>query len=264
MKIVNCGCGMKYDKRMINVDFVAPNDDIICCDLTKGLPFKDGEVDWVYSSHFMEHLSYDQAMSYLKECHRVLKPNGGVRIVVPDLEEACRTYLKQLDAARADRSLASRYEYSVIELLDQMTRDHSGGRMMDYWFSEDADMEYLKERYGTDVRAMVRGSRMSQIISHPIQSSGKIMSRIIAKIFSGTRFYKTYSEGKVSMNGEKHRWMYDSLGMELLLEKSGFTNVSVKKYAESDIPEFADMKLELNDEGGEYKPHSIYLEAYKV
>ena len=45
-------------------------------DLTKRLPFDDGSVDAVYSSHLFEHIYYSDAEAILQECHRVLKPGG--------------------------------------------------------------------------------------------------------------------------------------------------------------------------------------------
>lgn len=59
-------------------------------DLTHGIPAPDGSADFIYSSHFLEHLYYKDAEKLLSECHRVLKPGGVLRICVPDLEHACR------------------------------------------------------------------------------------------------------------------------------------------------------------------------------
>jgi predicted SAM-dependent methyltransferase len=41
----------------------------------------------------LEHLSRDQARFVLRECHRVLRPGGSLRLVVPDLEVLVRAYL---------------------------------------------------------------------------------------------------------------------------------------------------------------------------
>ena len=53
-----------------------------------GLPFDDDTVDYVYSSHLLEHLRQADALRLLREVHRVLKPGGWVRICVPDLAHA--------------------------------------------------------------------------------------------------------------------------------------------------------------------------------
>lgn len=59
---------------------------ILHCDLAKGLPYTDHTVPAVFSSHFFEHIRRDEALSLLRECRRVLKPNGIIRICVPDLQ----------------------------------------------------------------------------------------------------------------------------------------------------------------------------------
>jgi len=63
-------------------------------DLTKGIPHGDGTVDVVYSSHMLEHVTRDQATFILRECHRVLKPGGTLRVVVPDVSLIARRYLE--------------------------------------------------------------------------------------------------------------------------------------------------------------------------
>jgi len=62
-------------------------------DIRRGLPFKDSSVDFIYTSHFLEHITRQEALKILRECFRVLKPRGRIRVVVPDLEIFARKYL---------------------------------------------------------------------------------------------------------------------------------------------------------------------------
>ena len=62
-------------------------------DLRKGIPFPDGTVDVVYSSHLFEHLTFDQGQTVLRECLRVLKPGGLFSISVPDARMYIEVYL---------------------------------------------------------------------------------------------------------------------------------------------------------------------------
>jgi ubiquinone/menaquinone biosynthesis C-methylase UbiE len=62
-------------------------------DLTYGIPFPDATVDFVYSSHFLEHLNRPAGIRLLRDCYRVLRPGGAIRICVPDLEKAVQFYL---------------------------------------------------------------------------------------------------------------------------------------------------------------------------
>lgn len=62
-------------------------------DLSNSIPLKDGTADFVYSSHFLEHLFKQDALRLLKESHRVLKSGGIVRVCVPDLAYAVSLYV---------------------------------------------------------------------------------------------------------------------------------------------------------------------------
>jgi predicted SAM-dependent methyltransferase len=62
-------------------------------DLSHSIPLKDETADFVYSSHFLEHLFRQDAERLLKDCYRVLKPGGMVRACVPDLAYAISLYV---------------------------------------------------------------------------------------------------------------------------------------------------------------------------
>jgi SAM-dependent methyltransferase len=68
------------------------NNTFIHHNFTYGIPLNDRSADFVYSSHFLEHLDRETGQMLLKECMRVLKPNGVIRIGVPDLEYAWEMY----------------------------------------------------------------------------------------------------------------------------------------------------------------------------
>jgi SAM-dependent methyltransferase len=62
-------------------------------DLTKGIPHPPESVDAIYSSHMLEHVDPTTAEFIIRECHRVLKTGGVLRIVVPDLKAAASAYI---------------------------------------------------------------------------------------------------------------------------------------------------------------------------
>jgi predicted SAM-dependent methyltransferase len=64
---------------------VSLDPQIIYWDLRKGLPYDNDTFDVVYHSHLLEHLDRKRAPDFLRECRRVLKPGGILRVVVPDL-----------------------------------------------------------------------------------------------------------------------------------------------------------------------------------
>jgi len=94
-------------------------------DLSCGAPFADDSVDFIYSSHFFEHLYKRDAINLLKECHRVLKPGGVIRITVPDLAHAFSLYqsgrkdetLMQYFFVDDDESSLARHKYMYDDEL---------------------------------------------------------------------------------------------------------------------------------------------------
>ena len=66
------------------------------------LPYSDGSVDAVYSSHTLEHVYIDEARQVLREVSRVLKPGGLVRLALPDAEQLARAFIARVDDLDAD------------------------------------------------------------------------------------------------------------------------------------------------------------------
>lgn len=63
-------------------------------DLRRPFPWPVAWADAVYSSHTLEHLGRVEGLHFLRECHRVLRPEGVLRVVVPDLRAIVRAYEK--------------------------------------------------------------------------------------------------------------------------------------------------------------------------
>ena len=67
-------------------------------DVRKKLRFRDNSIDAINCSHMLEHLYYDEAKKFLKECFRILKDGGIMRISVPDLEKNAKKYVRGIKA----------------------------------------------------------------------------------------------------------------------------------------------------------------------
>jgi predicted SAM-dependent methyltransferase len=76
--------------------------EVMRLNLTHPLPFASGSFQAVYSSHTLEHLYHEEAGRLLQECHRVLKPGGICRAVVPDLQSMVERYVKAKVAHNAE------------------------------------------------------------------------------------------------------------------------------------------------------------------
>lgn len=72
-------------------------DDVLVHDVRNGLPFENGSVEYVFSSHLIEHLPKEGGVELLRECRRILKPDGVVRISTPDLRRFVDDYIQRED-----------------------------------------------------------------------------------------------------------------------------------------------------------------------
>ena len=61
-------------------------------DATKPFPMPDSSQDYIFSEHVIEHLEFDDAAFMLRECQRVLKPKGRIRLATPDLAQILAIY----------------------------------------------------------------------------------------------------------------------------------------------------------------------------
>ena len=152
---INLACGSVFvtDTSWRNLHYASSSPAVQRANLLGHLPFEDSAAELVYSFHFLEHIPLDQVAPFLQECWRILKPGGVLRIVVPDLENLCRTYLYHRDQGEHDLA-----DFLVLELLDQCVRRQSGGELGRYYRSLKAHSEgntnsvlFVRERMGEDL-----------------------------------------------------------------------------------------------------------------
>lgn len=93
MLVYNLSGASRYYSSEQYIDLLNKNT-FVNHDLTYGIPFADQTVDFLYTSHFLEHISQGAGQMLLGEAARVLKPGGVLRVCVPDLEYALSLYAK--------------------------------------------------------------------------------------------------------------------------------------------------------------------------
>lgn len=79
------GAGTNVLDSWFNTDIAPSSPDVFFLDSTQRFPFDDATFHYVFSEHHIEHLAYDEGLFTLRECYRVLKPGGTVRIATPNL-----------------------------------------------------------------------------------------------------------------------------------------------------------------------------------
>ena len=104
-------------------------------DVERPFRFDDDTFEAVYASHLLEHLDPDVAERCLEEVRRVLRPDGILRVAVPNLDEV----MSQYDPADPDAFLAGFYDA------------HSGRRSrtsLHRWMYNPKSLEALLRRVG--------------------------------------------------------------------------------------------------------------------
>ncbi len=89
---LHIGSGSQRIEDWVNVDIRPfPGVDLVA-DVNRGLDF--ASVDAVYAEHFLEHLAADDALVFLAAIHRMLTPEGRIRLSTPNLDWVWRTHYR--------------------------------------------------------------------------------------------------------------------------------------------------------------------------
>ncbi len=264
LSCLNLGCGSRYIKEWTNIDFASVDGYVQSYNLTKPLPFKANTFDVVYSSHLLEHFSKEDAVVFISECQRVLKPNGILRVVVPDLEYIARCYLDSLQQVLQNDSEQNKISYfnDQIELLDQHVRTTSGGNMLAFWKEHLTDSdEFLKEKYGEEYTRF-KSNYLKSKKSRSVVT--KIKNRLYTRLpFSLKQAVDSYNYRKFRQKGELHQWMYDAYSLMKLLEMTNFTGIRKVDAFTSEIPGWDQWQYLDVENGTDRKPHSLFMEGRK-
>jgi SAM-dependent methyltransferase len=252
---LNLGCGSCFHEDWVNVDYAPRGEGVIRHNLIHPLAFADGSFTVVYHSHVLEHFPHAFAPVFLTECHRLLSPGGILRIAVPDLEMIARLYLKNLDGALAgDSQAALRYDWMLLELLDQLVRERGGGEVGDYWRQVPIPAEdFVLERVGAELLGFLKAHRADL----------KNKSGAAPEPSPSYHPPKPSEVAKFRSSGEVHKWMYDRWSLKVLLQKTGFVEINTCTARESSIPDFNRYLLDINPDGSVRKPDSLFMEARK-
>lgn len=137
-------------------------------DVSKKFPFADNTFDYVFASHLIQKISYENNLLCTSEIHRVLKPGGCFRVTTPDLDRLVESYKLE----KADKFLdnfftpnqrrnqnVDKYHYNEF-LLDKILRN-CGFEIVyrcEYQQGECADVATLDNRSDSLFMEAVKGA----------------------------------------------------------------------------------------------------------
>ena len=267
---INLACGSTFvtGDGWINLDYTPSGRAIRRADLLGCLPLQDGCAELVYSSHFVEHIPYSLVPRFFSECRRILAPGGLLRLVLPDLENICRTYLECRQRGEHEKA-----DFVVLELLDQCVRSTPGGQLLEKYqtlkcapYEHSELIDFVRERTGGDLLLV------NEV--HNSNSSSQRFSGLCNKIKS--RIERTWVEAvlnllpstfriqntSVACVGERHHWIWDYEQLYIALEQAGFESISRCDASVSRYEGFPFEPLDLNSNGQPRKgAESMYIEA---
>jgi SAM-dependent methyltransferase len=273
---LNVGCGTRFHPDWINVDLIPSAPQVIAHDLRRGLPFTDNTFDVVYHSHVLEHFPKNNVRHFMRECFRVLRPGGILRVVVPDLEGIVRQYLDALQQADTGHpSLEANYDWMMLELYDQTVRTFSGGEMgRALSRPEVRNNAFVRARLGAEVEAYetprfepVRWSWRNYFVPKNwpgmMRQRRLALMRLIVRTVDSEDMQIALDEALFRRSGETHQWMYDHFSLRRLMTQIGLADIRRCRADESGIPNFNTYQLDVID-GKVRKADSLFMEGRKL
>lgn len=143
---------------------------ILHADVRKGLHFPKASGSHAYSSHLIEHMSRWQGLAFLRECHRVLRPGGVLRVATPDLADLIDSYRRgeaQHGPTPADSFMHDMFTFRELEeslaqrlIRRLITAPHQ-------WIYDEHSLRLLLEEAGFEriERRDYRDGRMPDLIA---------------------------------------------------------------------------------------------------
>lgn len=193
---LNLACGSDIKKDFINInDWNRDNNIDLICDLTKEFPFNNESVDYIYCSHFLEHLNWFDGRELLVNCFRVLKRDGILRIVIPDFKKSFKKYID------GDREFFKPYFKNL----------------------NDSDWEYYSTVYHEPEKIRKRKNKPPE---WHFTNREKVRERI--------RHYDYLIDiiNYIVFQYGEHKNLFDYLSLKALLERVGFREIRKSKYKE--------------------------------
>ncbi len=142
MKKLNIGCGKNYKKNWVNLDYNKKYGPDVVHNLDNfPYPFRDGQFDYIYCSHILEHV--EDLFKTLKEMERILKPKGILHIRVPHFSNgngyndlSHRRFFGWFTVDQVlDGYYNQKFDFKIIEKrLNFLAEGHRNANVLFSWF----------------------------------------------------------------------------------------------------------------------------------
>jgi len=125
-RYLNLGSGPRGrdEKNWVNVDGYYDRNVHHMMDFARRFPFTDDSFDGIFAEHVLEHFSRDQGVAVFRECLRVLRPGGLLRVIVPDAAKVIAAYLEAPESLAEHRAPATGLAMEVVNMYAYQRYEH--------------------------------------------------------------------------------------------------------------------------------------------
>jgi len=192
-------------------------------------PIETNSYDLVYTSHLLEHLSQETVYFTLREIYRILKPGGGLRISVPNID---------------------------LPLLHYEAGDK-------YWFQiffpeERWEIQYPKRKGDYQTEYVLIDYFASSLVYEVSREEVRKDFNSMDKVSFLEKYRKLVTDESQRKTPGLHRNWFNFEKLNKLLKETGFSKIVQNQHRQSIFTEFCNKGI---DESG--KEVSIYMDAIK-
>jgi predicted SAM-dependent methyltransferase len=145
-------------------DKVNPSHKFRQLDVRGGLPYANDSVDLINASHFVEHLTLDEAHRFCSEVYRVLKPGGVVRISTPDANIIINHYInhdmKFFDKIQPEEYINAKTEEEKFSMLlfslDNQHKAVYGPEMLEQYLRQAGFQKVYRQQNGNSTSDVIK------------------------------------------------------------------------------------------------------------
>ena len=188
------GSGSNHIPGWLATDIKPRSGVVAYLDAAKPFPMAEGTFDYVSSEHMIEHISWQEGLLMLRECLRVLKPGGVLRIATPDLAVLVGLYQEDRDALAdqyiewiTDHFLPDIGVYKAPFVINNAFRNWGhqflfDGEVLEMAMSEVGLVNIVRCVPGESAHVDLRG-----IEAHGVAVGNEEMNAFETMVFEGTR-----------------------------------------------------------------------------
>lgn len=114
LKALQLGCGMNRLPGWLNTD-VEPDYGVTFLDVTQPIPAPENSFDFIFAEHLIENFGPEKLKKVLRECFRILKPGGILRLTF-----YCADALRTMSASKQINAFATRLSKAYLHLSDEI------------------------------------------------------------------------------------------------------------------------------------------------